>query len=479
MKELMISLDGKNGRPMYEQIYEYIRDEIQKGNIRAGEKLPSTRQLSAHLGISRSTADQAYQQLMAEGYITSLPWKGYYACELDQLYQYYQLADRPDDEKKDSKEETHAEKQFLYDFALNGIAQDGFPYHTWRKISKNVLNEDDGTLFQLGENQGQWELRREITTYLHHARGVNCKPEQIIVGAGNDYLLMLLQVILGTGWKIAMDDPTYLSAYQAFKTMGYQMCSLKPDGMGMIPEMLEKSEADIAYVMPSHQFPLGSVMPVKRRQELLAWAAKKDNRYIIEDDYDSEFRYRGKPIPSLQGFDNCDRVIYLGTFSKSLAPAIRISYMVLPWKLLELYEKKAKNFSVTVSRVDQKILEVFLKDGYFERHLNRMRGIYRGKHDRLVSELKKISDLCHVEGEHAGVHLLVVLHCGMTEKEAVERAKSEGIKIYGLSEFGVKKENLDSRPTVLLGYATLSEDEITEAVKELEKSWRRADEIRK
>lgn len=447
----MISLDGKSEKPMYEQIYEYIREEIQKGKIQAGEKLPSTRSLAQHLGISRSTADQAYQQLLAEGYITALPWKGYYACEMEQLYQFYQQQEEAGHPEEAQISRETGQEKYRYDFALNGIDQDGFPYHTWRKISKNVLSGDDGTLFQLGDSQGEWGLRKEIASYLYHARGVNCRPEQIIVGAGNDYLLMLLQIILGTGRKIAMDDPTYLSAYQDFAAMGYRMCSLKPDGSGMVPELLEASGADLAYVMPSHQFPLGRVMPVKRRQELLAWAVKAENRYVIEDDYDSEFRYRGKPIPSLQGFDTCDRVIYLGTFSKSLAPAIRISYMVLPWTLMERYEERGKNFSVTVSRVDQKILEVFLKEGYFERHLNRMRGVYRGKHDRLVSELKRIGDLCHIEGEHAGVHLLLVLQCGLTEQEAVERAKREGVKIYGLSEFGVKKKNLDSRPTVLLG----------------------------
>lgn len=465
MKELMIVLDGKTKKPMYEQIYEYIRDEIQKGEIQAGEKLPSTRALSKHLGVSRCTTDQAYQQLLAEGYLISLPCKGYYACELDQLYELPMVR---------AEQTEHAEEvsEYRYHFALNGIDQDGFPYHAWRKISKNVLSKDDGTLFQLGDPQGQWELRSAISAYLHHARGVQCKPEQIIVGAGNDYLLMLLHVILGMDWKIAMDDPTYRSAYQAFKTMGYEVCTMEPDEWGMVPGALEKSGANLAYVMPSHQFPLGNVMPVRRRQELLAWAGREKHRYIIEDDYDSEFRYRGKPIPALQGFDTKDSVIYLGTFSKSLAPAIRISYMVLPMQLLPKYEETGKKFSVTVSRVDQKILEVFLSEGYYERHLNRMRGIYKAKHDRLLSELKRMHDLCHVEGEHAGVHLRVILENGMGEEEAVERAEKAGIKIYGLSEFCVEKRNQEKKATVLLGYATMTEEEIGKAVEALERSWR-------
>lgn len=467
MNELTISLDGNKGHPMYEQIYEFIRNEIQNGKIQAGEKLPSTRALSKYLGVSRSTVDMAYEQLLAEGYMISQPYRGYYVCELDQLYRIPSLA-------KEKEPETHEETSvYEYDFAVNGIDRDGFPYHTWRKISKNVLNEDDGTLFQIGDSQGQETLRKEIASYLYHARGVNCKADQIIVGAGNDYLLMLLHVVLGMDWKIAMDNPTYISAYLAFQKMGYKVESLEPDEMGMDPVQLEESGANLAYVMPSHQFPLGSVMPIKRRQQLLTWAAREENRFLIEDDYDSEFRYKGKPIPSLQGYDSHDKVIYLGTFSKSLAPAIRISYMVLPRRLLSRYEERGKNFSVTVSRVDQKILEKFFREGYFERHLNRMRGVYRAKHDCLLGEMKKLQDICRIRGEHAGVHILVEMKNGMTEKEAVEAAKTVGIKVYSLSEYCAQPLVKRKIPTILMGYATLSEAQIREAVCRLNMVWRK------
>lgn len=206
MNELTISLDGHSGHPMYEQIYEFIRNEIQNGKIRAGERLPSTRALAKHLGVSRSTVDMAYEQLLAEGYMISQQYRGYYVCELDQLYQLPVRTVRREEKK------TTQTQVYEYDFAINGIDKEGFPYSTWRKISKNVLNDDDGTLFQLGNPQGQEALRREIAAYLHHARGVNCKEDQIVVGAGNDYLLMLLHVILGMNRKIAMDNPTYISA---------------------------------------------------------------------------------------------------------------------------------------------------------------------------------------------------------------------------------------------------------------------------
>lgn len=465
MNELTISLENQKGQPMYEQIYEFIRDEIQNGGIRAGEKIPSTRALSAHLGVSRSTVDQAYEQLQAEGYVISLPYKGYYACEIDRLFQL------PFVSREKIVREPEKKILYTYDFAVNGIDRDGFPYQMWKKISKNVLAEDDGTLFQLGDSQGQESLRREIAAYLHHARGVVCEPEQIIVGAGNDYLLMLLHIILGAEWKIAMENHTYLSAALAFQKMGYELSPISSDEWGMNPEELEESGANLAYVMPSHQFPLGTVMPIARRQQLLTWAANDEERYLIEDDYDSEFRYKGKPIPSLQGYDVHDRVIYLGTFSKSLAPAIRISYMVLPRRLLARYEEKGKNFSVTVSRVDQKILEVFLRDGHFERHLNRMRGIYRAKHDCLLEEMKKLQDICRVHGEQAGVHILAEMKNGLSEQEAVARAKKAGVRVFGLSEYGIQSVGKEQPATVVMGYATLKEEEIREAVQRLKRAW--------
>ncbi len=184
----------------------------------------------------------------------------------------------------------------------------------WKKISKEVLLDADDSLFQLGDAKGEHGLREAIRDYLHHARGVNCRTEQIIVGAGNDYLLMLLSVILGRGHKVAMENPTYISAYRCFAKLGYAMCTISMDEAGMRPAELEKSGADLAYIMPSHQFPMGMVMPMKRRMQLLAWASRENGRYLIEDDYDSEFRYKGRPIPALQGNDTEGKVIYLGTF---------------------------------------------------------------------------------------------------------------------------------------------------------------------
>ncbi|MFQ9939833.1 MAG: PLP-dependent aminotransferase family protein [Blautia hansenii] len=213
---------------------------------------------------------------------------------------------------------------------------------------------------------------------------------------------------------------------------------MKQDESGMCISSLKDSGAQIAYVMPSHQFPAGTVMPLKRRMALLDWAEEAENRYIIEDDYDSEFRYRGKPIPALQGFDRGGRVIYMGTFSKSIAPSIRVSYMVLPEFLAEQYAERKSPFSVTVSRADQKILELFLKEGGYERHLNRMRAVYKSKHDKMVKVLRDMGDICTFSGEYAGLHLVLEFTNGLTEEEAVLRAEAAGVQVYGYSEYGIK-----------------------------------------
>lgn len=464
MNEVTIPLNVNANNPLYEQIYEYLKSEIQSGKISSDEKLPSTRALAKHLQVSRATVDLSYEQLVSEGYIHSVPCKGYYVCRVDGLYRIVRH------ELKEEQLKQESQSNIRYDFTPNGIELNSFPFNAWRKVTKNILIDDKKELFQIGSPLGEPSLRYTISRYLHQARGVNCSPDQIILGAGNDYLLMLLSSIMGRDYIIAMENPTYRPAYHTFINMGYRICPISVDEQGIRIEELEKSEADIAYVMPSHQFPLGIVMPIKRRIELLEWASAKEGRFIIEDDYDSEFRYKGKPIPSLQGNDNNETVIYIGTFSKSIAPAIRVSYMVLPEPLMKKYSERGKLYSSTVSRIDQEILNCFIQEGYYERHLNKMRGIYKAKHDTLLAELKSLKKYIEVSGENAGVHAL--LHCNlkMTEEELVQKALKEGVRIYGLSDYYIKE--VEKKETVLLlGYATLSEPDIISAVAALKRAW--------
>lgn len=463
MNELTININTGSKQPMYEQIYEYIKIEIQRGHILPEEKLPSTRALSSYLQISRSTVDLAYEQLVSEGYIEAIPWKGYFVNKIEGLH-YLEK-----EQVGAYVEQRNEQEQYLVDFRPTGIDLDSFPYNTWRKLSKNVLLDGENELFQLGDSKGEWDLRCTIANYLHQSRGVNCGPEQIIVGAGSEYLLILISCMLGRR-KIAMESPTYKQAYHILRNMEHIINMVPMDEAGIRTDYLKEGDSDIVYVMPSHQFPLGIVMPLKRRMELLAWAAEKEKRYIIEDDYDSEFRYKGKPIPALQGYDTKEKVIYLGTFSKSIAPAIRISYMVLPESLLPVFEKTCGFYSSTVSRVDQMIVRDFIKEGYYERHLNKMRGIYKGKHDILINELKKLKGMCRIEGENAGVHMLLNITDGRSEEELIALAKQQGIRVYGLSDYYISKEDI-KETKLILGYANLKEAEIKMACRKLCESW--------
>ena len=471
MNELMIPLDTKSLTPLYQQIEEYLKQEIQEGRLVAGMRLPSSRALSANLLVSRSTIETAYDQLVAEGYIEPVAYKGYYVCEIEGIYfQKAEYTKQNNPEKTEIKQRRKLQK-YRYDFALNGIAPESFPTHTWKQLAKQVLSDSTEEIFAQGNPYGEDSFREAIAEYLYHARGVKCEKSQILVGAGNDYLLMVLATLFECNKKVAMENPTYLSAWYDLKHTGCSVCTVKSDEMGICIEELEKTGADVVYVMPSHQFPMGTVMPLKRRMELLRWV-DENQTYIIEDDYDSEFRYKGKPIPALQGFDKNERVIYIGTFSKSIAPSIRISYMALPKKLMRYYQSRYP-FAVTISKVDQKIVELFLRNGHYERHLNRMRRLYKSKHDWILRWVKEeMSEICSCFGEHAGIHLLLRFHNGISEDEAVERAKSAGIRVYGLSEFFVQ-EKKETEAVVLIGYATLTEEEIKEALQILSRIWKK------
>lgn len=463
MNELTINLEAASKQPLYEQIYEYIKVGIQKGHIPFEEKLPSTRALANHLQISRSTVDIAYEQLVSEGYIRSVPCKGYFVNKIEGLH-YLETKSEYTNTKKAQAQET-----YFVDFKATGIDLDSFPYNTWRKLSKNVLLDCEKELFRMGDSKGEWELRCTISDYLRQSRGVESTPEQIVVGAGSEYLLFLLSRMLGKR-NIAMESPTYKQAYRVLQGLEQNIHMVPMDEEGICVDKLRESKADVAYVMPSHQFPLGIVMPLKRRMELLAWAAESSKHYIIEDDYDSEFRYKGKPIPALQGYDRKDKVIYLGTFSKSIAPAIRIGYMVLPKSLLQTFEETCGIYSSTVSRVDQMIVNHFICEGYFERHLNKMRAIYKGKHDTLINALKGLKSICTIEGENAGVHMLLKIHNGKTEEEMIALAKKVGIRVYGLSQYYISEEHIRDTK-LILGYANVKEEAIVEACKKLEKVW--------
>ena len=453
--DMMFRLDTEGGRRRYEQIYEYIKSEIRGGRLLRGEKLPSTRILAENLQVSRSTVDLAYEQLVSEGYLEARPGSGYYVGQVEELYGFSaRLQERV--------ESGIAKEQYKIDFSTGAIDMSVFPFGTWRKLNKAILSEDNGSLFALGDPQGDWELRQTISRYLHASRGANIQPEQLVIGAGNEYLLLLLEKLLGRHRKIAMEKPTYSKAYRSFQSFAYEISRIPMDKSGIDVKALHASDAEIAYVMPSHQYPTGLVMPIGRRQELLKWASEQEGRYIIEDDHDSEFRYKGKPIPCLQSIDRHDKVIYIGTFSKAIAPAIRISFMALPQPLLQIYNDRFQFFSSTVSRIDQRILQQFMEEGHFERHLNRMRKTYRVKHDEMLQLLKPFRKKFQIQGENAGTYLALTSKEGRAEEELIALAKSAGVKVYGMSQhLDIEDEEYHG---ILLGFGGLSLEEMKEGL---------------
>lgn len=484
MRELTIHISAGGREHLYEQIYKHIKREIRSGAFLKDEKLPSTRFLAEYLQVSRSTVELAYQQLLSEGYIEARPCRGYFVSPIEELYDLKLKKSNQKDPVDKSKgfsgslksgisgdmnaSRKHSWKQ---DFSPNGTDVTGFPYETWKRISKNSLEDNRLKMFSQGDAKGEEELRETVARYLHASRGVNCSSQQVIIGAGTDYLLMLLAQLLGRGRSLAMENLTYPRAYRIFASFQYRIRPISLDEGGMSIGELRKSDAQIAYVMPAHQFPTGVVMPIGRRQELLNWAMEVEGRYLIEDDYDSEFRFIGKPIPSLQAIDENGKVIYMGTFSKSIAPAIRISYMVLPPQLLSVYERVCGMYASTVSRIDQTILNQFMKEGCFERHLNKMRKIYKGKHDLLLERLKEFRKKFDIRGEHAGLHVLLVSKDGASESWLTERAEKAGVKVYGMSEYFMGEKVLPRKATILMGFAALSEKEIKEGLETLKKAW--------
>ena len=477
MKELAITLDTEKKQPLYEQIYEALREAILQGRILQGEKLPSTRFEADYLQVSRSTVELAYDQLVSEGYIHAEPYRGYFACDVRELYDLTEIrtgdaktfamekAENVHSDWKKSDALRKAEKtSYQIDFSLNELSMENFPYSGLSKIMKNLLLDQGEQIMSSGSAFGENNLKETICDYLYHARNVRCNPEQIIIGAGNEYLQLMLVQMLGASHCVAMESPTYLRAYRTFKNAGLSVREVALDESGMRVDLLQEMDASIAYVMPSHQFPLGIVMPMKRRLELLNWAVEEPERYIIEDDYDSEFRYKGKPIPALQGIDRSGRVIYLGTFSKSIASSIRVSYMVLPKQLMERYRECCGFYACTVPNLMQQAICQFMKEGYFEKNLNRMRAIYKNKHDFMLAELKKYSWVRDIMGENSGLHLLVEVDTELSEQQVIEACAKQQIRVYGLSEYYISQNPKREYPILLLGYGGLTEEQIADGL---------------
>ena len=462
----MIALPEDSTLPLYQQLYQQLRQEIQSGSLTAGQKLPSKRKLSEQLGVSINTVEGAYTQLEAEGFILSSPRRGFFVLETGQLPQPKAAPPIPQ-----PRVQTSPEPACTVDFSPSGMARQQFPFGVWRRLMKSCFNEYDQRLLLRTPQQGDPGLRKAVAEYLYRARGVRCTPEQIIMGAGSDNLLFMLAYILPEPFTLAVENPLYNHAHALFSRLGHRLTTVPVGPEGIVLPALPDTDQVLVYTTPSHQYPLGYAMPIGQRTALLRWSSQAEHRYIIEDDYDSEFRYSSRPIPSLQSIDRLGRVIYLGTFSRSVAPALRISYMVLPQPLLTLFHQKYQGYASTVSGFEQAVLREFMNAGHFETHVNRMRIYYRARRQCLVEALSPMAPIMEILGEPAGHHLTLKMKNGMDEARLVHSAAQVGVRVYPVSPYFLGGTPEEYRSTVLLGFGGLNDQEIRQGAKLLLQAW--------
>lgn len=454
MGEFVLTPEWGGNLPLYEQLYRYVVEEIRASRLGEGDKLPSKRALSAHLGVSLSTVEGAYGLLTAEGYVRSVPRSGFRVCPVLPLWEKAAQplpAVRP------------VQPPVLKDcFSTSGVDAELFPHAAWARLLREAVREP--ALLLRGHPQGDETLRAALCSFLHQYRGVTCRPEQVVVGAGMEYLLTVLLQLFPREAAVAVEDPGYHSTPRALENLGRRWVGVPVDGLGLRPDALAASGASVVYVTPSHQFPLGVTMPVGRRTELLRWTYEREGRYIIEDDYDSEFRYASRPIGAMQGLDGGRRVVYVGTFSRSIAPSIRAAYLILPDALLGVYREKFDHGAATVSRFEQRVLSEFLSSGQYVRHLRRVGNRYRARCAALADALGAAFPGGEVRGEQAGLHLLLTLP-GREDGDLVARAAAAGYRVRGLSEYGHGAPT--PAGTLVLGFAGLPECEAHAAVEDL------------
>ncbi len=428
------------------------------GRLRPGEKLPSKRALCTGLGVSHSTVETAYGMLSAEGWIVSRPKRGYFVA--DELDPAPRLTERP------VLTPEPAAPAPRYDFSTGAVDTAIFPYASWARLSREVISAQP-ELLQRGDVQGDRNFRETLADFLREYRGVRCAPEQIVVGAGLEYLLGLVIQLFPGDAAFAIEDPGYGALRRVLQNHGRAICPIPLDDHGLRADLLGESPARVAYVTPSHQYPMGVTMPASRRSKLLRWAAAQPGRYLIEDDYDSDFRSLSRPIPAMQGMDG-DRVIYIGTFSRSIAPSIRVAYLVLPESLLPVYRERFGLSASTVSRFEQQTLNAFLRRGFYSRHLRRAASLYRKKEERLLAALGRELPEAVISGAGAGLHFLLTLP-GREEGELLARAAGAGIPLRGISGSCLRAQPPGS--TLILGFAGLGMEDIDPAAAALARAF--------
>ena len=466
MLQLPFTLDSGGSAPLYQQLYEALVAQIRAGELPPGTRLPGKRTLAGQLAVGVNTVDTAYQMLVAEGYLESRARSGFFVLEVGEPLP---PAPRPAPLPPEPSPEGPPPR---FDLSTGSVDTALFPFRTWGRIQKELLYDAPELLLH-GHRQGDRELREAIREYLATYRGVVCDSAQMVVGAGVEYLLGLAAHLL-KGGVAAIENPGYQRVRTILRNSDLPCRCVAIDQGGLSVSALEESGANLCCVTPSHHFPTGVTMPAGRRGQLLGWATAKPGRYIIEDDYDAEFRFDTRPLPSLQGLGGqSGPVIYLSTFSKSLAPSIRIACMVLPPELLERYRATYGSYANTVSRFEQQTLCRFLSQGHFTRHLSRMRNVYRGRMTALAEALEEAfgRENITLHGRHTGLHLLLTLKDGPGEEAMVRAARREGVALRGLSQYYMEDRASCPENTVVLGYGSLRDEDIPALAEALQRAW--------
>ena len=475
--------------PLYEHIYKCIKSDIVNGIIKRGEKLPSKRAFAKNNGISSITVENAYNQLISEGYIYSLPRKGYYVSDNLIIRAYKRPSENQNFKNQNlnnqsfknwsinnqninieygnidnDDRENISDKNLLYknNLSNNSMPESGFPFSVWAKLMRETLSGNRENLMKPSPTGGIFELREAISEHLRSFRGMSVHPSQIIIGAGTEYLYGLLIQLLGRDKIYCIENPVYKKIPMIYEKNKVVYKYANMDEKGIIPEEIRNTEANIVHISTAHHFPTGITMPASRRYEIISWANEKEGRYIIEDDYDSEFRYSGKPIPPLFAIDDSEKSIYINTFSKSLASTMRISYMVLPWHLIDVFYMELSFYSCTVSNFEQYTLAKFIERGYFDKHISRRRIHYSKKRQEVLSRIfnNPIAKKCEIIENDSGLHFLIKLDTRLGDKELIEKLNKKGISISALSEYYSKekiknKEKEEDMHIFLVNYSNI------------------------
>ncbi|MGN0473094.1 MAG: PLP-dependent aminotransferase family protein [Lachnospiraceae bacterium] len=458
---LTYDLSG-NGKPMYEQLYDRIREDILTGKLLPDSKMPSKRMLAGNLGVSIITVENAYELLISEGYLYAIPKVGYYVEN---------IADRS------RRTGGHASglhiampesETFLFDFSSNSSEPGSFPFSVWAKLMRETISCRETELLKVPPSGGIPELRAAIADYLSSFRGMSVDPDQIIVGAGTEYLYGLLIQLLGRDKTYCVENPGYRKIKQIYESNHVSCVPVEMDEKGLVVDRLLEQSAQIAHVSPTHHFPTGITMPASRRYELLRWADGNDDRYIIEDEYDSEFRMNGKPVPTLFSMDSGQKVIYMNTFSKSLTATIRISYMILPETLANLFYRNLDFYSCTVSTFEQYTLAEFIARGYFEKHINRMRLHYKRKREQVLRLIREIftEQECRIIEKDSGLHFILEFHTSMGDRELEQELRRKKIRISAVTDYDMNPERRNVHQFIL-NYSGVDTERLKDALEEV------------